>query len=57
MWFQFGDRLHQFGQRFGVSLGMSRLLQGFWLLDHGDFEVGLLFGSPRAVNLYTVSAI
>ena len=55
MWFQFGDRLQQFGQRFGVPLGVSRLLQGFWLLDHGDFEVGLIYGclvSSRSIECF-----
>jgi len=42
--FQFGDRLQQFGQRFGLPPGITRLVQGFWLLDHGDFEVRPLCG-------------
>ena len=60
MWFQFGDRLQQFSQRFGVPLGVSRLLQGFWLLDHGDFEVRLIYGclvSSRSIECIFISCL
>ncbi|XP_069118568.1 protein ELYS-like isoform X2 [Argopecten irradians] len=38
---QFVDKISQFSKTFSVPVNVVKQVQGFWLLDHKDFEEGL----------------
>lgn len=36
--------IESFPTAFAISWGQVKLVQGFWLLDHNDYEVSILLG-------------
>ena len=40
---QFSEKLDYFASSFGISSGSKKLVQGMWLVDHGELEDSLTF--------------
>ena len=43
--------IESFPTAFAISWGQVKLIQGFWLIDHNDYEVSL-YSSFRMLSFY-----